>query len=211
MKKITPFTLIELLVTIAILIVLASLIQPSLSKMIAHSQTTLCQQNLRTISASISLYTQDHDDQLPGPSFSSQTPRFMNKWGSLDRNLAVYLSTYLEVSTDKYQDKYLKDFVCPTNEELELSKNLARRTIYRVNDKKRPFGYPVASHSPTLIIPKYLNELSEPNETWAMTDADRKNCSWISENQAPDLPLHSNYSRNYLYFDHHVSNLTPYP
>jgi prepilin-type N-terminal cleavage/methylation domain-containing protein/prepilin-type processing-associated H-X9-DG protein len=69
MKKIdsgrSGFTLIELLVVIAIIAILAAILFPVFARAREKARQTTCVSNQRQISASILMYTQDHDETLP--------------------------------------------------------------------------------------------------------------------------------------------------
>ncbi len=60
------FTLIELLVVIAIIAILAAILFPVFSKAREKARQTQCQNNQRQIAIAISIYTQEHDELLPG-------------------------------------------------------------------------------------------------------------------------------------------------
>jgi len=207
MRKLSCYTLVELLITVAILGMLVSLLQPSLKKMVSISQSNQCQFNLKNIQTGLALYLQDQDSQLPGPSWASQLSRFKNKWGTLQQNTARYLSDYLTSSVDSSGSSFLPDYLCPSNRDIDLNLSLEARTHYRVSQlNKYPFGYPVNADNPVAKIPKRLHEIPELHKNWSFTDVDRINATWFSAGDAPELPIHTNVSRNYLYFDGHVSN-----
>ncbi|MBF0197460.1 MAG: prepilin-type N-terminal cleavage/methylation domain-containing protein [Planctomycetes bacterium] len=58
-RKLLQFSLIELLVVVAILAVLASLLQPGLSKITLQAKSIQCQSNLKAIGSALDLYTED--------------------------------------------------------------------------------------------------------------------------------------------------------
>lgn len=59
------FTLIELLLTISILMILATLISPSLRKMVNKASQSHCIANLKTVGVGVHLYHEDYDGMLP--------------------------------------------------------------------------------------------------------------------------------------------------
>ena len=59
------FTLIELLVTIAIIIVLASLLLPALARAKEHARRAKCISNLRQVAVATKLFAFDHDGRHP--------------------------------------------------------------------------------------------------------------------------------------------------
>jgi prepilin-type N-terminal cleavage/methylation domain-containing protein/prepilin-type processing-associated H-X9-DG protein len=61
------FTLIELLVVIAIIAILASMLIPALGGAREKAQSAACMNNLRQISLSFQLYTDDSDNYMPAP------------------------------------------------------------------------------------------------------------------------------------------------
>jgi len=63
--KNSTFTLIELLVTMATLLVLASLLQPSLMKVISHAVELESSQDLRVLHQGTMFYSDDRDNYLP--------------------------------------------------------------------------------------------------------------------------------------------------
>ena len=60
-----PFTLIEMLVVIGIIVVLAGLLLPALTRAKAQAQATACLSNLRQIGLGLQIYVQDNNEHLP--------------------------------------------------------------------------------------------------------------------------------------------------
>lgn len=59
-KRATAFTLIELLVVIAVVLILAALLLPALSRARSAADSTVCKNNLRQIGVALKLYTGDY-------------------------------------------------------------------------------------------------------------------------------------------------------
>ncbi|MEI6521791.1 MAG: prepilin-type N-terminal cleavage/methylation domain-containing protein, partial [bacterium] len=59
------FTLIELLVVIAIIAILAAILFPVFARAREKARQSTCTSNQRQIAASITMYTQDHEEILP--------------------------------------------------------------------------------------------------------------------------------------------------
>ncbi len=62
------FTLIELLVVIAIIAILAAILFPVFARAREKARQTTCTSNQRQIAASIQMFAQDHEEQLPNTS-----------------------------------------------------------------------------------------------------------------------------------------------
>jgi prepilin-type processing-associated H-X9-DG protein len=65
------FSLVELLVIISILLILISLLQPSLKNALEYGQSIACKSNLQKMGAVTNLYMEDHNDYIPHSHFTS--------------------------------------------------------------------------------------------------------------------------------------------
>lgn len=68
------FTLVELLVVIGIIVVLASLLVPTLARVRETAREVKCRSNLRQLMAGFLAFAADHDRNLPGGYFDIQDP-----------------------------------------------------------------------------------------------------------------------------------------
>jgi prepilin-type N-terminal cleavage/methylation domain-containing protein len=68
------FTLVELLVVIAVLLVLISLLLPTLTAAREQARGVVCQGHLRQLWQGFLLFAADHDGRLPGNEFDWQNP-----------------------------------------------------------------------------------------------------------------------------------------
>ena len=75
MRTTNAFTLIELLVLIGIIVILAALLLPSLSRAKQKAQTTVCLNNLKQLQLGWHLYVHDNLDLLP-PNIDFGNPMF---------------------------------------------------------------------------------------------------------------------------------------
>lgn len=75
-RPIRGFTMVELIVAMAIIGVLIGIFLPNLRRAVAKSDVAACQSNLRNISTSIILYSNDNDRYYPA-TLSVTTPRWL--------------------------------------------------------------------------------------------------------------------------------------
>lgn len=73
------FTLVELLIVIAILLILMSLIQPSLKRAIGQAQLTVCKNQLKNMGLILHNFADDHNDHFPA-GYSTGNEEWQKNW-----------------------------------------------------------------------------------------------------------------------------------
>lgn len=74
------FSLLEVLLVIAIMILLAALLLPTINQVKERGRQTTCLSNLRQIGMAIALYTEDNSDTLPIGAYNSQSATPTMQW-----------------------------------------------------------------------------------------------------------------------------------
>ncbi len=218
-RKSGAFTLVELLVVIAIIAILAAILLPVLSAAQERSHRVGCLNNLKQLAGAIQIFADEHNDQLPGPTWQGLYEEYDNQ--DISR-LPFYLYGYLGMLQPSSTPQSAVLMRCPSAASRWTPAAadtplmaLQRPLSYIANNQATninsgiltwPFGYPY-----TLIggdsdeTPKKLSQIAGPSGCWAMTDADRQNAAQLGQyyDFQPVSPCHGSV-RNQLFFDGHV-------
>ncbi len=123
------FTLIELLCIIAIIVLIAALLMPSLSKVKRISTRVVCATNLKGMGTAMAVYANDYEDMFPqlpgnGPwakklgfAYDLTVPEFEEGGKHNLSGRTITASLYLLV---RESDMSPKSFVCPEAEQIEF-------------------------------------------------------------------------------------------
>ncbi len=220
------FTLIELLVVIAIIAILAAMLLPALSKAKAKALNIQCVSNLKQVLLGITLFAGDNDDRLPYNINADGTPNGLplglntrSSWADTNPTrpeLGFHIAPYLAnsktlVNLGTSESKIL---VCPG---FVRNPQYAARAPQPgdINQERRMYRQRRYVEGAELWIyssPK-IGSIVGPASNAAIVDSDRELPGVTTAtlpgawDQLPDKPVHGN-TRNYGYFDNHVSSLT---
>lgn len=74
------FTLTELLVVIAVIMVLAALLMPTLSSAVSLARQAACANNMRNLHMACTMYATDHADWMPPTTWNAQHMTYLNHY-----------------------------------------------------------------------------------------------------------------------------------
>ncbi|MEI8291516.1 MAG: prepilin-type N-terminal cleavage/methylation domain-containing protein [Verrucomicrobiota bacterium] len=221
------FTLIELLVVIAIIAILAAMLLPALAAAKQRAYKIQCVSNLKQVMLGITLFAGDNDDKLPYQTTVAGVPNGLplnlDARSSYDATaniktrseLAFFIQSFLaNGSLVSAVNKQSVVMVCPSFVQNPQYNSRAPLTT-DVNDQRRMYRLREYVEGKTLWYsdgPK-LTQIQQPTINAAIMDEDRSipgaSLTTLAQgwDQAPDSMVHGK-SRNYGFFDNHVSNLS---
>lgn len=235
-KPRAAFTLIELLATVAIVVLLVSLLFPALGKMTAYANDAKCVSNLRQMALGITLYAGEHDNYLPGPTGGGVAVYYD---GDTSRLLS-YLQPYLGLPQPTSNKTYVALTHCPALSSATIPAgsqwtDLTIQACYSNNDfpsnqqylTATPFGGKSGSST---TPPLKMSQLQGAIDTTkvaldpitkvslnrppylSMIPAIREICTGCDQKASwpwptPTRPQHGNH-RNALFLDWHVGRIS---
>lgn len=212
------FTLIEMLLVVSILVLLISLLMPSLGASKCHAEKLKCMSNMKSMGSGMAYFIVDNVRMLPGPSWYGQTAKYTTGTKNLARWLAPYMGYPKASSTANIN----KEFICPS---FSLVKPAgvaeADCVIYGALSEnnpatgKRVFGYPDFNSAPE-YGPSVYTVVKNPSIKRAVKDIDQYNnptAGWVAQTARGPIHCYTGGTivmRNYLFFDWHVETVTEF-
>ena len=210
------FTLIELLVVISIIIVLATLLLPTMNFMRERADSTQCLGQIRQIGTGIAAYMNDHDT-MPGPLNIKQSATYdPTQPGSLAGLLENYLGT---ATTTSGTTRFSPVFLCPAAYRKAQSKTISTffMNMLQVPEYGQSIWGDISLGQQPLskaILGNWYDatDAGHPlnlSEMWALQDADKDyldnhtNFFVSTTSDLLPLPAHDDHY-NALFFDMHV-------
>jgi prepilin-type N-terminal cleavage/methylation domain-containing protein len=220
MMKRQGFSLVELIVVTAVLLVIGSMLAPTLNRVFYNAQNTECKVHLKSLHQAISMYVDDNDNFLPGPCEGNARPYYYdeiryNKKGELFRRnqrLASFLRGYMETMDIDGTYRYNPALICPSSADIvELGEDARYRPHYNVVNPAgvvKPFGIWKRFNKEGTLLPmeasKSIDVIENPSDTEALKDALDKNKTMDS---LSDLPVHPEFLENYLFYDGRIESI----
>lgn len=206
------FTLIEMLLVVSIIVMLISLLLPSLSGSKCHAEKLQCMANMKAMGGGASYFITDNARMLPGPSWYGQTAKYTT--GS--KTLAQWLAPYMGYPKASGTANVNKQFICPSFAPVKpTGYALEDCVIYGAVSEnnpatgKRVFGYPAFDGSPE-YGPSVYTVVKNPSRKMAVKDIDQYNnptAGWVAATARGPIHCYTPGAivlRNALYFDWHV-------
>lgn len=219
MKKRQNFSLVELLVVTTVLLVIGSMLAPTLNRVFSNAQNTECKVHLKSLHQAISIYVDDNNSYLPGPCEGNARPSYYdeiryNKNGELFRRnqkLASFLRYYMDTVDIDGTYRYNPALICPSSADMaELGDPIYRPHYNVVNPAgiPKPFGIWKRRNPEGTVLPleesKTIDIIENPSSTVALKDALDKNKNWESMS---DYPVHPEFLENHLYYDGSIESI----
>jgi type II secretory pathway pseudopilin PulG len=217
-------------VVIAIIAILAAMLLPALAKARVKAYQANCTSNLKQVAYSISMYSLDNNDRLPGPCWTGMFFTYQDASGNptdpnrYNGSLAAHLTSYLGIPPAPVAPNIRTAIVaiCPASYKVLPSKKPNPPLYVPVSyfslsaiTNDPPMGadvlmFPFGRPSGPEAEPKKHSAIRKPSDTWAMTDCDRQLMESMGITSATYQeyvalePVHGAKApalRNYLYFD----------
>jgi len=206
------FTLVELLVVISIIMILASLLMPALSKSKNLSKGTLCRNNMKQIGVGIMGYSTEYNDFLPGYAGTVIRSGERMAWD-------YYIVPYITQNADNYilkrkgtvfscaSDRISRGATDPENDKrsyvsnAEILKASSYIPVMKMIKVRRP--------SNTIMLGEFF---IGSNRLWGATYAGMAGSSdfptW-PDNETVAVRYAHDRSQNFLFGDLHVKSMSP--
>lgn len=220
MKKKNNFSLIELLVVTTVLLVIGSMLAPTLSRVFSNAQNTECKVHLKSIHQSISLYVDDNNFYLPGPCEGNPRPYYYDeikytKSGELFRRnqrFASFMRYYMDTVDIDGTYRYNPALICPSSADMvDLGEDPRYRPHYDLVNPQgvdKPFGIWKRRDKngvmQTMEVSKTIDVIENPSDTAALKDVLDKNKTMSS---VSDFPVHPEFLENHLYYDGRIESI----
>lgn len=197
--------------------ILASLVTPSLGKVMSNAVTTHCKVNLKNVYQSTILYGDDYDGYLPGPCRGNAEAYFYREINyrngipaRRNQRLSSYLAPYIENKSIDHNYNYIPSLICPASSEEESPTPLIFRSYYnilKINGIGNPFGLVKRRRDDGSIremkLSMALRDIVNPSDHAALKDLIDKDKKF--EN-IPDFPVHPEFLENNLFYDGRVES-----